>query len=286
MKTTMIPTKLAPPQTVPLLFTSHFQYSTGVGGLQSVNALRTRRDVGGLCAKRMAWSSEKYDGTTVETAKMGTVLPATVDYAGEAIEAVRAGKLIAVPTDTLYGFACDASSAEAVNRIFATKGRKQTNPLSICVGDVQDIQRFATIDNLPHGLLDSLLPGPVTLVLKRWEPCILAKSLNPGWDSIAIRVPDSDFVRAIARGSASALALSSANISKQRSSVEIKDFEVLWEHCAYIFNGGVLPCGRAGSTVVDLTKPGHYKIRRPGSAKEETVPILERYGLVEDSSAS
>lgn len=59
------------------------------------------------------------------------------------------------------------SSAEAVNRIYEIKGRKHTSPLAICVGDVHDIQHYAVIDHLPHGLLDCLLPGPVTLVLRR-----------------------------------------------------------------------------------------------------------------------
>ncbi|KAL0284088.1 UNVERIFIED_CONTAM: YrdC domain-containing protein, mitochondrial [Sesamum angustifolium] len=118
------------------------------------------------------------------------------------------------------------------------------------------------------------------------ESSILEKSLNPGLDSIGVRVPDCNFIRVIARGSRSALALTSANLSGQPSSVDIKDFENLWEHCAYIYNGGVLPSGRAGSTVVDLTKLGQYKILRPGSAKDETVAILERYSLVEESSAS
>jgi len=59
------------------------------------------------------------------------------------------------------------SSLEAVNRIYEIKGRRHTSPLAICVGDVSDIKRFAVTDHLPHGLLDSLLPGPVTVVLKR-----------------------------------------------------------------------------------------------------------------------
>ena len=59
------------------------------------------------------------------------------------------------------------SSAGAVNRIYEIKGRIQTRPLAICVANVSDISRFALVDHLPHGLLDSLLPGPVTVVLKR-----------------------------------------------------------------------------------------------------------------------
>lgn len=88
--------------------------------------------------------------------------------------------------------------------------------------------------------------------------------MNPGMESIGVRVPDSNFVRVIARGLESALALTSANLTGQPSSVSVKDFENLWEHCAYVYDGGVLPSGRAGSTVVDLTRLGKFKILRPG----------------------
>ncbi|XP_061358784.1 uncharacterized protein LOC133302975 isoform X2 [Gastrolobium bilobum] len=214
--------------------------------------------------------------------KNGVVHPATDSYAAEAVEALKAGKVIAVPTDTLYGFACDACSLEAVNRIYEIKGRRHTSPLAICVGDVSDIKRFAVTDHLPHGLLDSLLPGPVTIVLRRGESSVLERSLNPGFDSIGVRVPDCNFIRIIARGSGTALALTSANLSGQPSSVCIKDFENLWEHCAFVYDGGLLPSGPAGSTVVDLTSPHKYKILRPGSAKEETVAILEKHSFIEE----
>ncbi|VFQ81485.1 unnamed protein product [Cuscuta campestris] len=216
----------------------------------------------------------------VEADKMGMVRPAVEGYLEAAVEAIKSGHVIAVPTDTLYGFACDACSAKAVNRIYEIKGRKYTNPLAICVGDVEDIHKYAVTDHLPRGLLHSLLPGPVTLVLSRGESSILDKSLNPGLESIGVRVPDNTFIRALSGCSGSALALTSANLSGQPSSIVIRDFESLWGHCAYIFDGGVLPSGRAGSTVVDLTKQGKYKILRPGSSLEETVGILQQYSLV------
>ncbi|XP_058196905.1 uncharacterized protein LOC131312652 isoform X1 [Rhododendron vialii] len=216
------------------------------------------------------------------TTNSGVIRPATEPNSEEAVGAVKAGKVIAVPTDTLYGFACDACSMEAVSRIYEIKGRKHTSPLAICVGEVSDINRFAITDHLPHGLLHCLLPGPVTVVLRRGEASMLEKSLNPGLDSIGVRVPDCNFIRTIARASGSALALTSANLSGKPSSVCIKDFENLWEHCAHVYDGGVLPSGRAGSTVVELIEPGKYKILREGSAKEETIAILERHSLLEN----
>ncbi|XP_065869026.1 uncharacterized protein [Euphorbia lathyris] len=244
--------------------------------------LTQKRKLGIGSAKKMAWSLEKCDHD-VDNKLKKMVRPATELYAEEAVQALKAGKVVAVPTDTLYGFACDACSSEAINLIYEIKGRKHTSPLAICVGDVSAIKHFATTDHLPHGLLDSLLPGPVTVVLSRGESSALDKSLNPGLDSVGVRVPDCDFIRVIARGLGRAIALTSANLSGKPSSVSIKDFENLWQHCAHVYDGGVLPSGRAGSTVVDLSNPGKYKILRPGSAKDETVAILEKHSLVEES---
>lgn len=249
----------------------------------AVNLKQQLRNFGGVSAK-MASRVDNSDGILGD--EMGVVLPATKEFADKAVQSLKSGKVIAVPTDTLYGFACDACSREAVDRIYEIKGRKHTSPLAICVGDVSDIKQYAVTDHLPDTLLDSLLPGPVTVVLKRGESSILEKSLNPGLDSIGVRVPDNDFIRLISRGSGSALALTSANLSGQPSSVCVKDFENLWQHCAYIFDGGELPRGRAGSTVVDLTNSGTYKIFRSGSAREETVAILESHSLQEQGTNS
>ncbi|XP_072975721.1 uncharacterized protein [Typha angustifolia] len=245
----------------------------------SQRSLQIERKLSRVQSSRMSQSLEKCN-SGLQT-NLGCIRPASDDHIEEAIDAIKAGLVIAVPTDTLYGFACDACSAEAVNRIYEIKGRKQTSPLAISVADVPDISRFAIVDHLPHGLLDNLLPGPVTVVLKRGDSSLLEESLNPGLDSIGVRVPDFGFIRAIARGSGSALALTSANLSGQPSSVSINDFENLWRHCAYVYDYGPLPAGRAGSTVVDLIKPGVYKILRSGSAREETTAILQKFFLEE-----
>ncbi|KAJ8768738.1 hypothetical protein K2173_023642 [Erythroxylum novogranatense] len=263
---------------------SHWQFVESIVSVTPsigfVQYLRLSTSFKAGCTRKMAWTLEKCD-FVVENS-LSVVRPATERYVDEAVEDLRAGKVIAVPTDTLYGFACDACTLEAVHSIYEIKGRKHTSPLAICVGDAIEIKRFAVTEYLPHGLLDSLLPGPVTVVLRRGECSELEKSLNPGLDSIGVRVPDCNFIRAIARGLGRAVALTSANLSGQPSSVSVKDFENLWKHCAHVYDGGVLPSGRAGSTVVDLTKLGNYKILRTGSAMEETVIILEKYSLVEE----
>ncbi|KAM3344670.1 hypothetical protein P3S68_024379 [Capsicum galapagoense] len=96
------------------------------------------------------------------------------------------------------------------------------------------------------------------------ESSIFEKSLNSGLESIGVRMTDCNFIRVISRGSRSALTLTGANLSGQPISIDIKHFENLWEHCTSVYDGGILPARRAGSTVLDLTKLGKYKILRPG----------------------
>lgn len=271
-----VPTKIA--GRLPLLQAFHYPlHFKGEPRFKVVQFKQNNRNFLGSCIKQMPSTLESHDGSFETTTRL--VCPAIEEYVAEAIKDVNSGEVIAVPTDTLYGFACDACSVDAVNRIYKIKGRKLTSPLAICVGDVSDIVRFAVTDHLPADLLYSLLPGPVTIVLRRGDSSILEKSLNPGLDSIGVRIPDGEFIRAVCRGSRTALALTSANLSGQPSSICIKDFHHLWEHCAHVYDGGVLPMGRAGSTIVDLTVIGRYKILRPGSALEETVAILKRYSL-------
>lgn len=107
--------------------------------------------------------------------------------------------------------------------------------------------------------------GPrLKLLLFLGESSVLEKSLNPGLDTVGVRIPDFEFIRMIARGCGSALALTSANLSGQPSSLDIKEFKNLWERCRFVYDGGVLSAGREGSTIVDLTMIGKYKILRSG----------------------
>ncbi|KAH9548304.1 hypothetical protein CY35_11G081600 [Sphagnum magellanicum] len=207
------------------------------------------------------------------------VLPAVETYWKEAIEALKSSQVIAVPTDTLYGLACDACSASAILQIYKIKARSSSTPLAVCVADVGDITRYSEISHLPTGLLEALLPGPVTLLLPRGESSLLSTSLNPGFASIGIRIPDSGFIRGVCRAYGGALALTSANISSQLSTVRIEEFKELWPQCALVFDAGVLPAGRLGSTIADLTVKGTFRIVRSGSALLETSKMLERFGL-------
>ncbi|NXY88188.1 YRDC protein, partial [Alcedo cyanopectus] len=179
---------------------------------------------------------------------------------------LRAGGLVAVPTDTVYGVACLAQDSGAVRSIYSLKGRCGRKPLAICLGDVDHIYRYCHV-NVPHQLLQDLLPGPVTLVLKRSEE--LNKDLNPFTPLVGVRVPNHPFIRELARACSGPLALTSANISCQASTLTVSEFQDLWPQLSLVIDGGPIgdvqsPECRLGSTVVDLSVPGKFTIIRPG----------------------
>lgn len=137
---------------------------------------------------------------------------------------------------------------------------------------------------VPKELLEDLLPGPVTLVMERTEE--LNKDLNPFTPLVGIRIPDHAFMRDLAQMFGGPLALTSANLSSQASSLNVEEFQDLWPHLPLVIDGG--PIGdsqstecRLGSTVVDLSIPGKFSIIRPGCALEKTTAILQqKYGLL------
>ncbi|PSC75583.1 2, 5 -phosphodiesterase 12 [Micractinium conductrix] len=214
------------------------------------------------------------------SAGAGNVLPAALYNVGAAAEALARSEVLAVPTDTLYGLAACANSSSAVAHIYATKQRGDHKPLAICVADVGEVGRYGDTQHLPKGLLEDLLPGPVTLLLARLPGAPLAPELNPGVDAIGIRIPDAPFIRAVCRQHRSALALTSANKSGGLSSIAVNEFQELWPACSLVFDGGALDAGRSGSTVIDLATPGQFVISRRGAGFARTMQLLqEKYGL-------
>lgn len=196
-----------------------------------------------------------------------------------AIDLLNSGGVIALPTDTVYGLACSATNRQGINKLYEIKKRNENKPVAMCVGKVEDVHLWAEVSHLPDGLLCSLFPGPVTLVLK----CInkLDKSLSVN-DKVGVRVPNHPFIINIANGLECPIALTSANLSNEPSSVKITEFKSLWNDLSAVFDGGTLGVGdsnRGASTVIDLTEIGKYFIIREGIACNKSVSILERYGL-------
>ena len=205
-----------------------------------------------------------------------------IPYADAALQEER---IIAVPTDTIYGIAGLASSSKAIKDIYTIKKRDVSKPLAVCVADYGDISEICHTDHLPINVLKSLLPGPVTIVLQRRKECsLISDELNPGIDALAVRIPDFPFLRAICRQAQTPLALTSANLSGDQSPVRTSELGGVASKCALIFDHGMLGEMRSGSTIVDLRKPGVFTIIRQGAALQETIASLTGNGLVQDQT--
>ena len=202
------------------------------------------------------------------------------------------GNIIAVPTDTIYGLACLVQNGSAIQDLYAIKGRHPDKPVSVCVAEIDDIYRWGQV-TVSNELLQEILPGPVTLCFSRKPE--LNTEFNPDSQLVGIRIPDHLFVREMCRnvqsfeGCCSPIALTSANVSGRDSCLEIKEFaDTLFSRpnskLKMVFDGGRLGetrLSRLGSTIVDLSTKGYYKIIRQGSAEVHTVNILKKHGLLE-----
>lgn len=197
-----------------------------------------------------------------------------------AIRILKSGGVIALPTDTIYGVACDATNVNAISKLYSIKHRDENKPLAICLGNVDDVKKWAIVSHLPSGLLQELLPGPVTLILRTVSENLDKSLVCCG--KVGIRIPNYSFIRTISNGLGKPLALTSANLSAQPSSVRIEEFQALWDKLDCVFDGGDLSkstINRSGSTIVDLSIKGVYSIVRSGMALENTCSILNSFEL-------
>lgn len=194
---------------------------------------------------------------------------------------LKSGQVIAIPTDTIYGLACSANDSEAIKRLYEIKGRNEEKPVAICVSDYNDLRHWGKSEHLPDELLRKLLPGAVTIVLYK-SIYLNNPYLNPGTEKIGIRIPDFNFIRNVCREFKQPMALTSANKSSEKSSLNIEEFRKLWPSLGLVFDGGNLSDAedhRAGSTVIDLSIPNEYKVIRQGISFETTIELVEQYGF-------
>ncbi len=125
------------------------------------------------------------------------VLKADSDAIAAAAEALRAGGLVAFPTETVYGLGADAGNGEAIARLYAAKGRPAFNPLIAHVADAAAARRLGRFDPAAERLAAAFWPGPLTLVLPKVDDCHVADLALAGLDSVAVRVPAHPIAQAL-----------------------------------------------------------------------------------------
>lgn len=181
--------------------------------------------------------------------KIEKISEESIQLAGEVL---KQGGIVAFPTDTVYGLGAVCTNDEAVQKIFAAKGRDEGKPLSILVASVEQAEQIALeIPEKARRLMEKYWPGALTLVLKK-RPEISDK-VSAGRETIGLRMPDSQTAVKLLEAAGVPLAAPSANTSGKRSSVSAEDVIAdLAGRVDMILDGGRCPVG-ISSTVVDLT---------------------------------
>lgn len=189
-----------------------------------------------------------------------------------AAELLRAGALVAFPTETVYGLGADATNDRAVAGIFAAKGRPSFNPLIVHVPDLKSALKIAVFDDMALTLAEAFWPGALTLVLPQRPDAGIAPLVSAGLPTIALRVPDHPLAQALLRACDTPIAAPSANPSGRISPTTAAHVAAgLSGKIAAILEGGPCPVGLE-STIV-TTQP-HPTLLRPGGLSIDAIEGL------------
>jgi len=186
-----------------------------------------------------------------------------------AVGVLRAGKLVAFPTETVYGLGADASSAAAVRRVFAAKQRPADHPLIVHLADASDLKHWASV--VPREawtLAEAFWPGPLTMVLPR--AVHVPSEVTGGQSTIALRVPSHPVARRLLHAFGGAIVAPSANRFGHLSPTSAQDVrDELGDDVDFIIDGGDCPVG-IESTIVAF-RNSHPVILRPGMITAEQI---------------
>jgi L-threonylcarbamoyladenylate synthase len=201
------------------------------------------------------------------TTRLAAASPRSI---AEAAEALRAGGLVAVPTETVYGLAADATSDQAVAAIYAAKKRPAINPLIAHVLSLEAAREHALFAPEAEKLARSFWPGPLTLVLPVAPRCRISLLARAGLDTVALRAPSHETARALIEAAGFPLAAPSANrsgrVSPTTAAHVVADLD---GRIDWILDAG--PC-RYGleSTIIEVAG-GRIKLLRPGAIAREAI---------------
>lgn len=197
------------------------------------------------------------------TAQNTRVLPEGPEAIAEAARLILAGEVVAMPTETVYGLAADATNGEAVARIYEAKGRPSFNPLIVHVSDLAQAEEIAAFGDEARALAKVYWPGPLTLVLPLGKDAPIASLATAGLQTVGLRAPAHPAMRALIAATGRPLAAPSANASGRISPTRAGHvLESLGSRIPLIVDGGPTPYG-VESTIVALTG-GAPRLLRPG----------------------
>lgn len=195
------------------------------------------------------------------------------DRAGvaRAAELLAGGRLVAVPTETVYGLMARADRDESVAAIYRAKGRPSFNPLIVHVADLAAAQELAILDDRALVLAQTFWPGALTLVLPLREDAAIAPAVTAGLPTVALRCPAHPLMRAVIAASGVPLAGPSANRSGGVSPTRAEHvIASLGGNVEAVIDGGACEAG-VESTIVALREGGRWQILRPGPIPQDAI---------------
>ena len=200
------------------------------------------------------------------------ILPATPVAIAEAAALIRAGELVAFPTETVYGLGADALNAQAVAKIFAAKQRPANDPLIVHIAVTDQLAQLSpAVPALAQALIAAFWPGPLTLVLPRRAD--LPAILSAGLPTVAVRMPSHPVAQALIEAAGTPIAAPSANLFSHTSPTTAQHvWEDLNGQIPLILDGGPTPVG-VESSVLDLSG-SHPRLLRPGAVSVEAIARL------------
>lgn len=205
---------------------------------------------------------------------MSRLLTADAAAIAEAAALLRAGGLVAFPTETVYGLGGDATDDRAVARIFAAKRRPRFNPLIAHVADRAAAAALAAFDRRADRIAEAFWPGPLTLVLPRRAGCPVSLLASAGLDTLALRVPAHPVALALLRAVGRPVAAPSANRSGAVSPTRAAHVaDSLGDAVDLVLDGGACRVG-VESTILDLSASRPAILRPGGIAREDIEALL------------
>jgi L-threonylcarbamoyladenylate synthase len=196
---------------------------------------------------------------------------------GDAVRCLKAGGLVAFPTETVYGLGADATNGRAIARLYEAKGRPAFNPLIAHVVNIAAAQALARFDDDAATLAAAFWPGPLTLVLPKAAGCRVAELATAGLDTIAVRVPNHEVAQKILKTFGGPVVAPSANrsghVSPTRAAHVLAD---LRGRVDLVVDGGATSVGVESSIVACLGQP---VLLRPGGVPREAIECTLRRRL-------
>jgi L-threonylcarbamoyladenylate synthase len=218
---------------------------------------------------------QAYSGRAMALPPNTRVIPMSGEAIAEAARLILAGQPVAVPTETVYGLAADATNAEAVARIYAAKGRPSFNPLIVHIPDLAAATAIGMFNDDARALAKAHWPGPLTLVVPHREGAPIASIVTAGLATIALRVPAHPAMQALLKACGRPLAAPSANasglISPTRASHVVAS---LGGRIPLVIDGGATERG-IESTIVAATG-GPLRLLRRGPIDIEAPETSDR----------